>query len=318
MKKINLSIIIPVYNVENYLSDCIESIISQINDECEVILVNDGSTDLSGKICEGYANNQNIILINQENKGLSAARNSGIKIAKGKYIMFVDSDDFLTDQSINLILNKITQSEADFILIRSKSFIDGKKEFAENQIDYDKYKIGNSPIEAFKILDENDKFWFAAWLIIIKKEYLILNNLFFESGIYHEDELWVPIVFIKANSFEYINKCLYCYRLNRNGSIVNKLNVNKILDKIKIIDELLYICEDLDINKKEVLYGRCAALEWGLILQYEEYKNVNERKIIHDEISKRIFCLKYKKYYIIYLLSVIFDIKIISKLFNLK
>ena len=103
-KTVQLSFIIPVYNVEAYLIECVESIISQIEDNCEVILVNDGSTDNSGKICDEYALNYAFInVIHKENGGLSSARNAGLKCAKGEYIAFIDSDDRIASNSVKQI-----------------------------------------------------------------------------------------------------------------------------------------------------------------------------------------------------------------------
>ena len=105
MKKIKVSIIIPVYNVEKYLEECVNSILNQKIKNYEIILVDDGSTDSSGEICDKMsANNQEITVIHQKNQGLSEARNSGIKKATGEYLMFVDSDDFINE---NVNLNKI-------------------------------------------------------------------------------------------------------------------------------------------------------------------------------------------------------------------
>ena len=136
MSRKKLSIIIPVYNVERYLPECIERLIFQIDNSCEVILVNDGSTDGSSLLCQKYSSvYHNFKLINQKNMGLSRARNAGIKVANGEYLLFLDSDDYLVDDAIDVILKCINNNEADILFIRSKSFIDGSEEDRENQVD---------------------------------------------------------------------------------------------------------------------------------------------------------------------------------------
>ena len=113
MKKIKLSIIIPVYNVEKYLSICLDSVLAQDLKNIEVIMVDDGSTDNSGEICDKYSNKySNFIAIHQKNKGLSGARNTGIKKSKGEFLMFIDSDDFINKNvSLNSIVNNLYADE---------------------------------------------------------------------------------------------------------------------------------------------------------------------------------------------------------------
>ena len=106
---VKCSIIVPIYNVEKYVVDCLESILNQSNQDYEIICVNDGSTDLSGEIVKNYQKNysEKIVYVEQENLGLSAARNAGIAVAKGEYICFVDSDDMLTDNALEVLISTI-------------------------------------------------------------------------------------------------------------------------------------------------------------------------------------------------------------------
>ena len=114
------SVIVPVYNVEKYIEKCIESIFNnQIND-VEIIIVNDGSTDNSRNIINKYAERDNIVIIDQENAGLSAARNSGLKIAKGEYILFLDSDDYLEPEALDILYKVVCESRADLYVFARK------------------------------------------------------------------------------------------------------------------------------------------------------------------------------------------------------
>ena len=129
MSNILLSVVIPVYNVEKYLQQCVDSIINQLTDECEIILVDDGSPDGSGEICDRYANKDSRInVIHQQNGGLAAARNTGLDYARGEYVAFVDSDDYLDGHCIAKILSWISSGGADVCFMRAmKVFPNGKR-----------------------------------------------------------------------------------------------------------------------------------------------------------------------------------------------
>ena len=177
-----LSIIIPVYNVKEYIEICVNSIIHQSDiEDYEIILVDDGSTDGSGLICDQIAkNNNNIIVIHQKNKGLSGARNTGIKKAKGKYIMFVDGDDFINDkESLSKIL-KLTEEKYDIIQYKMLYYYekDNKylylKDMDESNSIYIKEQLYNKVITGTLSISACDK--------IIKRSIIIENNLFFKEN----------------------------------------------------------------------------------------------------------------------------------------
>lgn len=211
-----LSIIVPVYNVEKYLPICIESILKQYCSGIEVVLVNDGSRDKSLFICEDFVSKYEFIsLVSQTNKGLSEARNTGIRNAKGKYLLFLDSDDYLAPDTLAQILSAVSIADVDFFMGRSISFYGNNEGLTLNQVDYDRITYF-STIECFSKLNLVNEFWFAAWLIIINRDFLLENNLFFKADILHEDELWVPSVFIRASSVKLLNIGFYCYRIYSN------------------------------------------------------------------------------------------------------
>ena len=123
--KDKISIIVPVYNVEKYLSECLDSIINQSYKNIEIILINDGSTDSSLEICQKYQkNDKRIKLISQANKGLSISRNNGMKIATGKYIMFVDSDDIIHSRMIEVLYKEIKNNKCQMAVCKFKLFVD--------------------------------------------------------------------------------------------------------------------------------------------------------------------------------------------------
>ena len=215
---IKVSIIVPVYNVEKYLVQCIESILVQKLNNYEVILIDDGSTDNSGKICDEYSNKYNeIVVIHQENTGLSGARNTGIKVAKGEYLMFVDSDDYIYSK---IDLGKIVANlNGDIIQYKWIYYYDKQKKymfFKDNVIYddmqyekllYEKVKDGTLSISAC------DKF--------VKRSIIIDNKIFFKEGLLSEDIDWSLNLYLHTNSLKVINENIYVYRQQRSGSITN-------------------------------------------------------------------------------------------------
>lgn len=234
-----LSIIIPVYKVEVYINLCLNSIVKQnIEAYVELIIVNDGTPDNSMNIVASYAvDHSNIRIINQTNQGLSAARNAGLKIAKGDYVWFVDSDDMIVPGGIKYVLNTISE-HIDIDCIASalllKKEIDGtcSIEFTPNKkyktsLDYlfDKYNIG------------------ACQRYILRKQFLIDNNLYFMNGVYHEDGDFCPRMLYKAQSFLMLEKPIYIYLLRTTGSIMSSRKTKMNYDLVRIYKRLDNFCD---------------------------------------------------------------------------
>lgn len=312
MKKI--SIVVPVYNVEGYIRTCLDSIVNQMSSSSELIIVNDGSSDSSLEICREYERKySDIKIICQQNKGLSGARNAGIMSAQGEYIVFIDSDDYIENNALEVI-EKYIVSNRDFYLIRSNSFVDGEDYYELNQIDYTHFDENKSPIEIFKELHEYNDFWFAAWLIVIRRDFLLECNLFFKEGIFHEDELWVPQVFLKSKQMGFINQGLYDYRTCRNDSIIFQKNIKKELDKGGIIKELQKdVCDDAT---RELIYDRCASLTFGMIQNYLLFEEVDKNKQLRETIKDNLSCLRWKKYRVIYWCVAVIGLRLTCKLIN--
>lgn len=317
MKNKVLSIIIPVYNVEKYLPECMERLIPQLNDSCEVILVNDGSTDNSAVLCSNYCKSyNNFVFIEQDNVGLSGARNTGINAASGKYLLFLDSDDYLANGAIDQISAAILEGDSDVIFIRAKSFIDGSEKYVEEQVDYSRINNDRAPIDIFKELNSIDSYWFAAWLFIPKRSLVIQNNAFFKIGLLHEDELWVPVMLSYASSATLINSCVYCYRVNRSGSIIQQKNIKKQLDLFVVAEELYERGSNSNNNIKDIFLERCASIEWGRILDYQKFEQIDDDLILLRIIENNLYMLKKGKYYPLYLIIKIIGVKKASLLFK--
>lgn len=311
-----LSIIIPVYNVEKYLEECITSIHNLDKNIVEIVLVNDGSTDESGLLCDEYAKkNPNIKYIEQKNQGLSEARNTGIKNSSGKYLLFLDSDDYLFCDNLPKLIDAITKNNnQDFFIGRAYEFEDGTVDYKLCQIDYDRVKV-DIPEKVFMHLDNIEEFWFAAWLIIINRKFLLEQNLFFKKGIFHEDELWVPSVFVKSKNFCFLNFGFYCYRLNRSGSIISTHNIKREFDKIVIIDEFDKIVVDSS-SKRKLLRKRQASLLFGIILKLHYFSKCDEYEELVKQVDSRIKKLIEGKYILVFAMYKLFGGDRLSKLLS--
>ena len=182
-----ISVIVPVYNVEEYIDECIISILPQTYKNIEFILVDDGSTDRSGILCDGYkAKDKRVYVIHQENMGLAAARNTGIQQAKGEYLAFVDSDDFISPLMYDTLYNEITKEHADIAICNFSKFITGKYDIYANSI-YSKviYNRGEILDNLYTPLHVQTV---VAWNKLYKRN--MFQTIRYPIGKYHEDE-WI-------------------------------------------------------------------------------------------------------------------------------
>ena len=301
-----LSIIIPVYNVEKYLIDCLDSVLlfqTANTNDYEIVLVNDGSTDGSTEICESYAKKYgHIKYLYQENQGLSVARNVGFNMATGDYLLLLDSDDMLRENVLCSLLAFIKENTPQVVLGKASKF-KGRDAFVEPfSIDYGRYSGINSPISLFKKLDDNKRFWFAAWLLIVKKEFITLNNLYFYPGIYHEDELWFPSVMLAADTVSLLNVDFYMYRVNREGSIITQPKIKREFDKLLIADQFYKMKKSASKEAQKLLSMRMGALVWGVLKKCNIYREYSDYSKLKQEIFSHSSYLKYGKYWLIYFL----------------
>ena len=223
------SLIVPVYNVDKYLSRCLDSIISQSYNNFEVICVNDGSTDRSKEILESYIEKDTrITLINQDNKGLGEARNTAFSYVKGDYIWFIDSDDWISDSNALLKINNIIKADNSDILMfdyyygdeisyKRCSCVDSFQSEYMNSLDYIKYSLVG-------------KLRFFAWLKIFKTDIFKKNNFKFPRGWYEDVPIISIVSMLPHAKISYLQDVLYHY-YNRPGSIMNSYD-NRLLHLI--------------------------------------------------------------------------------------
>ena len=242
-----ISFIIPVYNVEKYLRECVDSILCQLTDECEIILVDDGATDSSGSICDSYATmNSKVKAVHQENGGLAAARNTGLDYAGGEYIAFVDSDDYLAFDCVSEILRWISSGGADVCFMRAmKVFPDEKQRLLDDEMDAKQLRMGKE--NAIKYLSERSKYPGSPCTKIFKRALIEKYNLRFpDDRRVSEDLGFVLQCILGAESYDALQVDYYYYRQAREGSITNSVTYKSFLGlKIRFPKGMLY--EDLAV-----------------------------------------------------------------------
>ena len=298
-----LSIVVPVYNVRDYLAKCLDSLLNQdlSQDEYEIIVVNDGSTDNSWDIAKQYADiYSNIKLINQENQGLSGARNTGIKHAKGEYIQFVDSDDYLEENVLGGLMKQVERDKLDVLRYKYQNVRINKeaneyeifKPYKSSSFLFDDYS--SEVIEGAFFLNERFGTACYAWAFILRKE--ILDNCIFKPGIYFEDTEWTPRMLITARRIASTNTIVYNY-LMREGSITKAVNRDKqrkvVEDKIKLIDSLLEHSSGLEDKSwfKRMIAGTVLSTIGCIASDF-----YSERKKYLKELKQRnIYPLSYTK-----------------------
>ena len=244
-----ISIIVPVYNVEKYLKRCIDSILNQSFTDFELILVDDGSTDNSGEIIDEYAiKDERIKVIHKENGGLSSARNVGIEYSKGNYIAFVDSDDYINKNMYKILYKNAIKYNAEISICNFEYVYENDDVDEEQDIISEKISVNNN-IESLEKLYSSENIQFiVAWNKLYKKN--LFEKIRYDYGKYHEDEFIIHKLLYKCNKSVYCYDKLYYY-LQRNGSIMgSSFNVNK-LDVLDAMKERMDFFREIHLKELE-------------------------------------------------------------------
>lgn len=288
------SIIIPAYNVEPYISECLDSVLNQQFSDYEIILINDGSTDNTPDICLKYAGkDKRIRYYSKENGGLSHTRNYGIDRADGEYVFFLDSDDMIEEDAL-LYLNEIIEKDDPDVVVTRYRILDNITKELKNTSDFPETVLNNKGMSVAQKYEQcylyND-ISPTATLTVPRLKYLNDHGLRFLNGILHEDELWTPQVFLNAKKLSFCTASCYQYRINRDGAITNKVKEINLRDKIRVMDELSVLSK-MNSSSSEIskCYNERAACMYAWFIKYhEEVKNYNE---IADLLHERTYILK--------------------------
>jgi len=320
----DLSIIIPIHNSQKYLKKCLDSVCHEIkidNKNIEVILIDDASTDNSKKICKIYKKKFTFIkyIYNKKNLGVSVSRNKGIKKSKGNYILFLDSDDQLSPNSINYILNIIINSSFDYYFI--KSILLNQKNIDHNEVFVKNFKYKSF----FSHIKNLNKFRTTCWNFLIKKSFITKHKIYFENIRVFEDQIFVAKILFFSKSFTILNKPIYERRIHEPYSLSSVTGYIVVVSSIKILISLLRIlirngskhdkfekflvsrinfaikqlllnvtiCNDRQI-KKTTNYINVLKKTYYKILTTKKNSNINKSLKIIKKIIKQNFLLKHK------------------------
>lgn len=312
-----ISIIVPVYNVEKYLHVCINSILNQNFSDFELILVNDGSKDNSGQICDEFAKEDSrISVIHKKNGGLSSARNAGIDVAKGEYIGFVDSDDWIDKEMYEILYNNIVRHNAQ-ISVCNLCIMKKNNEFIPNP--EDDREIIFTTEEAMAELISNQKLTFSACNKLFSKS--LFQELRYREGIILEDmDLSYKLIY-RANTITYTPKPLYFYRYNNTSILRGNFSVKRV-DEYYVKKEMYEFYAERFPNVSEYVYADLfftGIRLYSMILDskkelIENYKVLitPDKAILKKLIGRKNFGINRKIQLIIFLISPSFLVNIYS------
>ena len=283
-----VSVIVPVYKVEKYIHECINSIINQSYDNLEIILVDDGSPDNCGDICDNYALLDNRVkVIHKENGGLSDARNAGLNIAKGEYIVFVDSDDYIDVDMISILYKRIKESRADMAICNYLFVNENNVPIREKNAMLPKIDKIYTGLQILRgVTQEEGGYFVTVWNRMYRKE--LWKNIRFPKGKQHEDEYILHEICLKCSMVVGISRPLYNYR-QRKGSIMSSQYDVKRLDVIEawfIRARALYNIGEYELSA--IFYN------WALNYLAQAYNILDRRQSINKDRLKYLLCM-YRK-----------------------
>ena len=285
-----LSIILPIYNVEAYIRDSLESIFRQglRDDEFEVILVNDGTPDNSiGVINDIMELHDNIFLLNQENQGVSMARNAGLLKSRGDYVYFMDPDDLLIDNSLSVLYPKALSSSVDILMANYCKFTDGEYFDSLLHINQEYSEVLKPADMAF--VEDLSPYECYIWLMLFKRDFLIDNKIVFHP-FWYEDTLFCQECFVKAKTVLRTNFLLYVYRM-RPDSFTSSMNLGKMLDLNSCLAALMTLKNSEYLTtkvKKKLSNNIYASFSYGVWCIVHSEKLFRQRKCIISDLKAKI------------------------------
>lgn len=309
-----LSVIIPVYNVEEYIDQCIQSVVKQTYTNLEIILIDDGSPDNCPQICDNWSKkDKRIRVIHQKNSGLSAARNVGIDCSKGDLIAFVDSDDFIDENMYENMINAMKLGNADVVVCGRYIYSDKKiiTKCCVKQI-----KIFNNK-EAINELFIGKKIEEASWDKIYKKA--LFNGIRFPLNEINEDLVTIPYIFERAKKIVHVGNAYYYYRKNNFGISKSSYNEHKqvVIKHLKMLDEYFSdkdVCYKKSISLLKARYSYSILLSLSTNLQVKK-KYESDYKVYLDMLKSNFFAFFMESSYLF--IDKIKCILIITGLFNI-
>lgn len=285
MSEVLVSIIIPTYNVERYVEECLDSVLAQSYQQIEIIVIDDGSTDTTPYLLKPYDDKVNITL-NEKNAGQGAVRNQGIKQARGKYILFVDADDWIDSETVKIVLEKAEKIEADLVRFNGQTFSEGSAApLKQNLYQFNAVLDEKTIYTDGGLLDANRKSFSASpCLYLIKKTVLEENAISFPEGIIHEDEYFTIKLFVSIKNMTYVNQSLYNRRyrvastMTENAPAHKKNSFKSYLEIFKLVDQL-YQSDQYNEEQKIFLKRQLISIYNGL--QESDVSSAQKKELHH-------------------------------------
>ena len=281
MSNIKVSIIVPAYNVERYICECMDSLVNQTLKDIEIIVVDDGSTDETSHILDGYANKSKaIFVIHQKNAGLSNARNVGVRNSHGEYLLFVDSDDYIKKEACEVLYTNAKEAKADVVC---GSLI------GNGVIHFDGIPSASKGIECMAQAINEGKYVIISVLKLVNKDFFTKKNLFFPEGLVYEDHLYTLKLYSEASSVIELDYEFYYYRVNREGSITQLKCIKQAYDIIRIIEIMINYIDSLKYNNEFTkIFAKILANSFYHLSDVWIRLNKNDQKVIIDIVSDDI------------------------------
>ena len=292
---IKLSIIIPMYNTEPYIDALLKALAPQLTPEVELIVVDDGSTDGSGEICEEYAQKSGRVkVIHQENAGQAVARNMGTEIAQGEYLIYIDSDDYICDKAFLSKLAFKVQTRADVILYGYKKFFESNKTFGKDICTYPELD-GKDNEQVIRLLLDTDMYTGCPWNKAIKRSFIQRNNIRFTPKMISEDTDWFLQVVVRAKTYTAINEAFLVYR-QREGSTSHAPKIKSLTDNLHILETWPKRFEEYGVSEslKNSLISVLAKYYANLLVLYIRFSS-KEARPYYGRVKALKYLLKYSQ-----------------------
>lgn len=322
MDKIDVSFIIPVYNTESYITKCVNSILEQNFDNIEIILVNDGSTDDSGKVCKRLSERYDCVkYLEHANCGPGRTRNKGISIASGEYLIFIDSDDVILPNKINELWKSIISADKPDIIEYGYQVVKGSSETNRS------IKTGYScdGITYYRqVLNKEYTYEWYAWKYAFRKEFWLEQRFAFPDGKY-EDVSLIPFVIAKAKSVIATDLIIYRYNVERTNAITTGVSLNTEVDKLNVIERNIHnieLIQDMPMDVKLKLQNNMSYLYYSSLILSFSLNGADRRELI-SVLNQKRWVVDYtdrasKGQYLTANLIKIFGIKPVGFLLNIR
>jgi glycosyltransferase involved in cell wall biosynthesis len=307
-----ISVVVPVYNAQEYIVECLDSVLDQSYKDVEIILIDDGSTDGSETICKYYSIKYDFItLIRIPNQGQSHARNLGIQMAKGDYLIFLDADDYWSKDFLTDLVAAISNRQlVDYIFFRHTQYGSKSGVMSEEVLNIEASQLeGKNGRECLEyILNHHTNFHWSPCRGLIRRQFILDNDLFFEEGRVYEDVLWTPKVFLFAQNIDYYNASVYVYRIERDGQTTSKSSHKELIDNLFVANYWYEFLKDNDFDQRlAMLLLRNTSIRYFYVIWFSGFTDKNSRRILCSALKNQRHLLEYYSSFITKLTAFLFN-----------